>query len=110
MSTYRALQEDKSTRVAGMERAVAELKPRLAAYAREHGGRYILFGSAARREMRHYSDVDILVDFPIQAELAAWLFAEGECFTRNLRPDAQIRAWRSDSFVARAEQEGEVLQ
>ena len=94
---------------ARMEAAVRELGPLLAKYAREHGGRFILFGSAARRDMHPDSDVDIIVDFSIEEELEAWLFAEAECFKRGLRPDIQIRAWRADAFVARAEQEGEIL-
>ncbi len=43
--------------------ALAAVKPALSAYARAHGGYFILYGSAARGEMRFHSDVDLLVDF-----------------------------------------------
>ena len=92
-----------------MEAAVRELGPVLAEYARARGGRFILFGSASRLDMHPDSDVDIIVDFPMETELDAWLFAEAECFKRGLRPDIQIRAWRADAFVARAEREGQIL-
>jgi predicted nucleotidyltransferase len=44
--------------------AMCGLRPALAAYARSHGGRFLLFGSAARGTLRRDSDVDILTDFP----------------------------------------------
>ena len=109
MATTTPLQDRKSVEAARMEAAVAELTPVLAAYAREHGGRFILFGSAARREMRPGSDVDIIVDFSVEEELPAWLFVEAECINRGLPPDIHLRAWRADKFVARAEQEGQIL-
>ena len=70
------LAEPKAPQAAVREAAVAELKSVLAAYAREHGGRFILFGSAARREMHSGSDVDILVDFPAGPHMDAIGFAE----------------------------------
>jgi predicted nucleotidyltransferase len=107
---YVTLAERKAAKVAAMTAAVEELMPVLADYARTHGGRFILFGSAARNELRYHSDVDILIDFPIEKELDAWLFAEAQCFQRDLRPDLHIRAWCTDWLIQRAEREGRVLQ
>ena len=102
--------ERNATKIAGMRAAVEELVPLLTAHAQEHDGRYILFGSAVRGDMRRNSDVDILVDFSMDAELDAWLFAETLCFERDLRPDIHIRAWCTDRFVKRVEAEGRVLR
>ncbi|MBV9248595.1 MAG: nucleotidyltransferase domain-containing protein [Acetobacteraceae bacterium] len=65
----------------------------LTAYAREHGGRFLLFGSAARGTMRYDSDVDILVDFPPDTLDHAWNFAERACWDRRLDPDILPFAW-----------------
>jgi predicted nucleotidyltransferase len=81
------LKERKAREAARRCRAVAELREVLAAYAREHCGRYLLFGSAARGEMRYNSDVDILVDFRGEALDDAWNFAERACWDRKLDPD-----------------------
>ena len=45
-------------------------------YAREHGGRFVLFGSAARREMRTTAMSISSSTFPVERELDAWRFAE----------------------------------
>jgi predicted nucleotidyltransferase len=110
MRAYAKPNRREAAKVARMRAAVEELKPILTTYARAHGGRYILFGSAARGDLLLQSDVDILVDFPIEAELNAWQFAESQCFERGLTPDIQIRAWRKNDFVERAEREGLALQ
>ena len=73
------LKERKAAEAARRVRAVDELRGVLAAYAREHNGRFLLFGSAARGEMRYDSDVDIVVDFPPASLDAAWNFAERAC-------------------------------
>ena len=81
----------------------------LAAYAREHGGRYLLFGSAARGDMRYDSDVDILVDFPPDALDDAWNFAERACWDRKLEPDITPFAWCRGRFRERVTPELQVL-
>ena len=58
-------------------RAAEAVARRLSGYARRHGGRFILFGSAASGRMRH--DIDILTDFPDDRALEAFLFAECAC-------------------------------
>jgi predicted nucleotidyltransferase len=81
------LTERKAAEATRRAAAVAEIAPILAAYAREHGGRFLLFGSAARGQMNFHSDVDLLIDFPDQAFGAAWDFAENACWDRGLDPD-----------------------
>lgn len=107
--SYPTLTERKQAKVARMEAAVDALAADLAAYAREHGGRFILFGSAARSEMRHDSDVDIMVDFPHGAEREAWLFAEERAWALGLKPDLSEKGWSGPRLRERVGQEGRVL-
>ena len=72
----------------------------LSDYARAHGGRFLLYGSAARGDLRHDSDIDLLVDFPETAQSAAWAFAEQACWDRGLEPDIRPLAWCSEPFRA----------
>jgi predicted nucleotidyltransferase len=81
------LAERKAAEAERRRLAVEDLCAVLASYAREHGGRFLLFGSAARGEMRYDSDVDILVDFPGDSIDDAWNFAEQGCRDRGLEPD-----------------------
>ena len=95
------LKQRKTAEVARRRGAVAELCEALAAYARQNGGRYLLFGSAARGDMRYDSDVDILVDFPPDALDEAWNFAEQACWDRKLEPDIFPYAWCKGRFRER---------
>jgi predicted nucleotidyltransferase len=81
------LTERKEAEAARREEAVAALLPQLVEYARAHGGRFLLFGSAARGQMKYDSDVDLLVDFPDDAFGPAWNFAETVCWDSGLDPD-----------------------
>ena len=109
MGEHVTVRERNSAKVARMEAAVAELKPVLAAYAREHGGRFVLFGSAARREMHPDSDVDILVDFPDGARMQAMSFAEDACWERGLTPDILGFGRPAGRLRKHIEEEGLVL-
>lgn len=89
--------------------AVDDLRAGLRAYAQTYGGKFILFGSAARGEMRHDSDVDILVDFPEELTSDAWTFAEDECRRLDLRPDIKPIAFCREPFLAHVRRHWEVL-
>jgi predicted nucleotidyltransferase len=56
---FLTLPELKAAERARRRAAIAPLKRDLAAYGAAHGGRFVLYGSAARDTMRHDSDVDI---------------------------------------------------
>jgi predicted nucleotidyltransferase len=103
------LKERKATEEERLRGGVAELRDALAAYAREHDGRYLLFGSAARGEMRYDSDVDILVDFPPDALDEAWNFAERACWNRKLEPDIIPFAWCKGRFRDRVTRDLQVV-
>lgn len=93
------LTEQKATEAARRQQAVAAVVPLLTEYARAHGGRYLLFGSAARGQMKFHSDVDLLLDFPADAFGDAWNFAETVCWDRGSSRicyptgDANRRSW-----------------
>jgi Nucleotidyltransferase domain len=90
--------ERKAAEAERRQSAVDAMRPALAAYAREHGGRFLLFGSAARGQMRFDSGVDILVDFPPDALDDAWNFAERACRDRHLEPDITPLSWCKGRF------------
>ena len=94
------LAERKAAEAGRRQRAVTDLRRALDAYAHAHGGRFLLFGSAARGDMRYDSDVDILVDFPPDRQAAAWNFAERACWDRRLTPDITTPAWCADDLLA----------
>ena len=81
------LSERKAAEAVRRRDAVATLAVALSAYARAHGGRFLLYGSAARGTMKYDSDVDLLLDFPDNALADAWDFAEAACWDRELKPD-----------------------
>jgi predicted nucleotidyltransferase len=110
MNRVITLSERKAAEAERRRRAVADLRSALAVYAREHGGRFLLFGSAARGDMRYNSDVDIVVDFPSDAQGAAWNFAERACWDRHLEPDVTARSWCKADFLAHIEPDIEVIQ
>ncbi|MEO8715846.1 MAG: nucleotidyltransferase domain-containing protein [Acetobacteraceae bacterium] len=94
------LRERKAAKIAALRDGVVALRASLAAYARGHSGRFLLFGSAARGELHYDSDVDILLDFPEAAEADAWRFAEDECWRLGLKPDILPLASCKPTFIA----------
>jgi predicted nucleotidyltransferase len=76
----------------------------------EKSGRFVLFGSVARRSPRPDSDVDLLIDFPPAAEDAAFTYAEAAC--SNLRIKADMRPYRycSAKFLAHIAPDMVVIQ
>ncbi len=93
------LTERKAAEAARRREAVAALVPVLADYARVHGGRFLLYGSAARGQMKYNSDVDVLVDFPGKTLAAAWNFAEAACWDRGLTPDLMPFSRCKQAFI-----------
>ena len=74
---------------------------KLLPYARAKGGRYLLYGSLARKEARYDSDADLLLDFPSEFEGEAWRVAEDLCAGLGIEHDIKPIAWCDKSFVAR---------
>jgi len=103
------LTERKADEATRRQRAVADLRRALDAYASAHGGRFLLFGSAARGVMRYDSDVDILLEFPPDRQVAAWNFAERACWDRRLPPDVMASVWCAEDFLALVRPDAQVL-
>jgi predicted nucleotidyltransferase len=109
MTEIWTLKQRQAERLARMRVAVASLEQTLTTYARGHSGRFVIYGSIARGQMRTDSDIDIMVDFPIPGDVDAYAFAEQACHDHALSPDVRDRAWCSDRLRARIAQEGKVL-
>ena len=103
------LPERKAAEAARRASAVEALVPVLAEYAQVHGGRFLLFGSAARGTMTYHSDVDILLDFPEDTLGEAWNFAETACWDRKLEPDLMPYRWCKAVFLDHVEPDLRVL-
>jgi predicted nucleotidyltransferase len=103
------LQERHRCKMERMEHALVEIDAALTAYAREHGGRFIRFGSTIEGRMRGHSDVDIIADFPGETSIAAADVAEDICFAYGMTPDAHAGAYVSSDLRAEAERRGLVL-
>ena len=101
MSEIVTLKDRQARSLANRRAALARLEVRLAAVAAEYGGRYRLFGSAARGDMRPDSDVDLLADFSRQNVSAAIRAAEDACEALGLRCDVVDQAWCSPTFLRR---------
>ncbi len=96
-----SLNARKAAAVARMIAALAVLRPALAERARLLGGSYLLYGSAARGDLRHDSDIDLLLDFPDEtATAAAWSFAEEAAARLDLPADIRPIGLCSDRFLA----------
>ena len=106
---YPSMSERKLARVAEIRRALAVLRERLSEYALAHGGRFLLYGSAARDELRYDSDVDLVLDFPPEAEDEAWGFAEDACWDLKLEPDIISASWSKQAFLERVRKEAVIL-
>lgn len=63
MSGVVPLAERHRRKLASMRRAIREIDALLTDYARQHGGRFIGFGSTATGRMKSNNDVDIIADF-----------------------------------------------
>jgi len=95
------LAERKKARVEQIRSDIARLRAELAAYARRHGGRFWLYGSAASGDLRYDSDVDILVDFEPPGLAVAVRFAEQACTGLGLKPDVKPKSWCTEVFIRR---------
>lgn len=106
----RTLAERRANEVAARVAAVGELRKLLAERARDLGGRFLIYGSAARGELRHDSDVDLLLDFEGEARTSeAWGFAEDECSRLGLVCDIRPLAMCDQRFLAHVMSEAKAL-
>ena len=95
--------------MARMNAALVDIDALLLAYARQHGGRFIRYGSTATGRMGQHSDVDIIADFADELAGLAAPFAEDICFEKQMLPDVRGVTYASTPLLARALAEGTVL-
>jgi len=107
---YKTLDERKRERLSAYHAGVARLAAALTAYARSHGGRFVLFGSAVNGPVHDLSDVDVIVDFPEPGRAGACRFAEESCSRFDLAGDVRPSIWTPDSLMARALETGRILE
>lgn len=109
MTEIRTLKQRREDELARMREAIRAVEQALTRYARDHGGRYVIYGSVARGEYRPDSDIDIMVDFPDAVRLASELFAEDICYQRGLRPDIWPMRYCGDRLLERISRDGRDL-
>lgn len=85
--------------------AVGELR----AYARAHGGRYVVFGSYVEGTMRFDSDLDLLLDFPSDRTAQAWAFAEDVAARHRIPLDIHDARTTKPAFALRVLSRGRCL-
>jgi len=73
----------------------------LSAYAKEHGGKFYLFGSALDHRFKLHSDVDIISDFgSSEADWKAWLDTESILDKYKLQIDGRPMVGCSEEFLS----------
>lgn len=108
-TTWLTLESRKAEAVASISRGISALREDLAVFAKRMGGKFLMYGSAARGDYRFDSDVDIIVDFPSAKESDAWRFAEEACRRHGLVPDVRPRRYCEKKFIDRIASDAEEI-
>ena len=107
---YPSLESRKRAEAERRGRIADTLATDLSVFARDHGGRFILYGSLARGEARYDSDVDLLIYFPPAFEGAAWRMAEDLCSRLDIELDIEPVAWCDPAFLAKVLAKARLIQ
>jgi predicted nucleotidyltransferase len=99
--TVTTLAERKRMEAARRNEAARSIMAELRGYAAAHGGRFVVFGSAAKGTIGFASDIDIMVDFPEQTEAQAFRFAEDVCRKYDLVGDLHSKSTTKLAFIDR---------
>src|SRR5215470_4399318 len=89
MMVVQTLDDRKKARAEEIRAGFSRLREELAAYGRDHGGKFWVFGSAATGRFHFDSDIDILVDFDDARLGRALDFVESACLRLRLKSDVQ---------------------
>ncbi|MCE7029149.1 nucleotidyltransferase family protein [Jiella avicenniae] len=103
------LTERKANEAARRRRAADAVVEALAAFARAGEGTFTVFGSYVRKTMRFDSDLDILVEFPVERTAKAWNFVEETCAFHRIPADIHDARTMTAPFLERVRAEGLVV-
>jgi predicted nucleotidyltransferase len=95
------LLERKKARVEEIRAGFTRLREELAGYGATHGGRFLIFGSAATGRFHYESDIDIIVDFKGPPLRSALDFVESACARLRLKADIRPISWCTPAFLER---------
>jgi predicted nucleotidyltransferase len=109
MTKILTLKARKDAKVKALHEALPAIEHALANYAHEHGGRFILFGSAVTGRLHYESDIDVLADFPRERLNDALDFAIALGAEHDLSVDALPYAHCKSDFLKRALNHSKVL-
>lgn len=109
MGKWLTVSERKAQSVERIRIGAEVLREKLRTYAKEYGGKFLLFGSVARGDYKFSSDVDIVVDFPPRTELSAQLFAEATCAEIGLAHDITLKRYCDETFLKHIEKDMEII-
>ena len=96
----------KEQKLARLRAAIEQVEADLSDFAIRHGGQFVIFGSAARGELRHDSDLDILVAFPPAMEREARHHAEGTAHRHGVILDVHLVSEASPDLLDRIKRDG----
>jgi predicted nucleotidyltransferase len=103
------IDERKARKVEDLHSGSRKVMSDLTSYALTHHGKFVIFGSTARGELRFDSDFDVVVDFPPQFERLARDYAERVCVGHGVRPDVHLKSEASAALMQRVERDGVIL-
>jgi predicted nucleotidyltransferase len=101
MSRIVTVSERKARESARRRAAASLVMSELKVFGTTHGGRFLVFGSAAEDRMKFDSDLDVIVDFPVEGEAEAVDFVEDICRRHNLPADVHLKSTSSSRFLDR---------
>lgn len=107
--TITTLPQRKAAEAARRRRAAGEAVCELRDYARSHGGAFVVFGSFVKDALRFDSDLDVMVDFPVETSAEAWRHAEAICERRAIPVDLHDARTTRPAFADRVRRTGLVL-
>ncbi len=107
--TISTLPQRKAAEAARRRRVAGEAVRELRDYARSHGGAFVVFGSFVKDAMRFDSDLDVMVDFPVEASADAWRHVEAVCEKRAIPVDLHDARTTKPAFADRVRRTGLVL-
>lgn len=103
------LADRKRRKVGQLRSATSDVMALLGTYAAKRSGRFLVFGSAARGDLRFDSDFDLLIDFPLESERAARDYAEKVSIEHGLKPDIHMASEASPALMDRVRRDARVL-